>query len=248
MELGVIAQVAHIAWYSKEKHWLLRDPEGDLYCSAKYDPRHFDYFDPNGHRYRGGAIKSFSEAWAVGAGGYRYSEAIIRLLNRFDFGIKDNDKNKQADGLDGKIQDAINIKTDRNWIYIAIHHSVSDQFKTTMAQIRQWHLARGWRGEGYNFGINGNGLIEAGRPLTMSGAHVGAKYNSLAIGICLYGDFRYVKPTRKQLASAYRLCQKMMKVYSIPIEDVKGHNDFMATLCPVIDMGKFRKGLEKFIK
>ncbi len=247
-ELGVIAQVAHIAWYSKKKHWPLRDPEGDLYCSMKYDPRHFDYFDPNGHRYRGGAIKSFSEAWAVGAGGYRYPEAIVRLMNRFDFGEKENDKNKQEDGLDIKILEAINIKTDRKWKYIAIHHSVSDQFRTTMEKIRAWHLARGWLREGYHFGIDGNGLIEVGRPLTMSGAHVGAKYNRVAIGICLYGDFRYCQPTQKQLASAYRLCQELMKVYGIPREKVKGHNDFMATLCPVIDMDEFRKNFNKFIK
>ena len=79
-ELGVIAQMVHIAWYSEMEHLTVKDDAGVLYCSKKYDPRHFDYFDPNGHRYRGGDIASFSDAWAVG-GGIAYSKRIVEYMN-----------------------------------------------------------------------------------------------------------------------------------------------------------------------
>ncbi len=117
-----------------------------------------------------------------------------------------------------------------------------------MAQIRQWHLARGFLREGYNFGINGEGKVEEGRPLNMSGAHVGPKWNGIAIGICLYGDFRYDRLTQGQKSSAYDQCSLLMHEFKIPIENVKGHREFgLATACPVIDMDLFRKELKERI-
>ncbi len=40
-ELGVIAHLMHLAWYVYPGHLDLKDDNGDLYCSSKYDPRHF---------------------------------------------------------------------------------------------------------------------------------------------------------------------------------------------------------------
>ena len=43
---------------------------------------------------------------------------------------------------------------------IYIHHSASPK-STTVEQINQWHLDRGWAGIGYHFVINGDtGKIE----------------------------------------------------------------------------------------
>ena len=232
-EHGVIAHFAHLAWYYFPDHV-------NVYCSKKFDPRHFgdSHYNYNWDT----SIERLNGSWAVP--GKTYAQSIARIANQI-FGS--TTMASRAGEFANKILDAIHIRTEKNWQYIAIHHSVSDQFKTNMAQIRQWHLARNFIMEGYNFGIDGNGLIEVGRPLTMSGAHVGPKWNSKAIGICLYGDFRYVKPTQKQLNSAYILCQQLMDTYSIPVDNVKGHYDFMATACPVIDMGQFRKDLKEFI-
>lgn len=72
-ELGVIAQFAHLAWYVYPEH--VND-----FCSAKYDPRHFTW-KAKPHRNAGTAIKILSETWAVGAGGYIYANAIIKLAN-----------------------------------------------------------------------------------------------------------------------------------------------------------------------
>ena len=77
---------------------------------------------------------------------------------------------------------------------------------------------RGFIREGYNFGINGNGLVETGRPLNISEAHVGPKYNSRAIGIALYGDFRYDEPSNAQKTSAFNLAKELMEKYKIPVK------------------------------
>jgi len=189
-------------------------------------------------------LLDISGLWAVP--GKTYAKRIADIANQ----IFVSDKMvTSGELLTQKVKDALGIRSKYNWQYIAVHHSVSDQFKTSMEQIKRWHLARGFLREGYNFGINGNGDIEIGRPLTMSGAHVGPKYNSKAIGICLYGDFRKDKLTDKQKESAFKLIKELMKTHNISIENVLGHKEFpgLATACPVFDMNNFRKELQEFL-
>jgi len=71
VELGVIGHFSHLAWYMFPNHV-------NAYCSKIYDPRHFGW----GHyKYRGPELKYLSETWAVGAGGYVYSEGIAAIAN-----------------------------------------------------------------------------------------------------------------------------------------------------------------------
>lgn len=246
-ELGVIAHYAHLAWYYFKDHV-------NKYCSNKYDPRHFgiSHYNYNGDT----SLDRLSGSWAV-PGRYKQKDGSI-----ITYGQKIADLTKQifvsdkmvssGELLTQKVKDVLGIKTTYNWQYIAIHHSVSDPIKTTMAQIKIWHMNRvpPFVREGYNFGINGNGLIEVGRPLTMSGAHVGPKYNSKAIGICLYGDFRKDKLSNEQKLSAFYIIKDLMQTYKIPIERVLGHKELrgLHTACPVIDMNIFRKELAEFLK
>lgn len=48
------------------------------------------------------------------------------------------------------------------------------------------HKKRGWSGIGYHFVIRRNGVLEAGRALEDSGAHVRG-YNHRSVGICMVG-------------------------------------------------------------
>lgn len=54
------------------------------------------------------------------------------------------------------------------------------------AEIRSWHLGKGWSDIGYHWVIRRNGQIEAGRQERAIGAHV-AGSNSRSIGVCLVG-------------------------------------------------------------
>ena len=48
------------------------------------------------------------------------------------------------------------------------------------------HRARGFSQIGYNYVIDLDGTIEAGRPLTIAGAHC-VGYNDHSVGICYIG-------------------------------------------------------------
>jgi len=74
-ELGVIAHFAHLAWYVYPDHLDIRDSKGDLYCSTKYDPRHFG----TGHNYIGDKLYHLNERWSVP--GTTYADSIARLAN-----------------------------------------------------------------------------------------------------------------------------------------------------------------------
>jgi len=241
-ELGVIAQFAHLAWYVTPKHV-------NGYCSQKYDPRHFG----NTHRYNGDTtLKRLEGHWAVP--GKKYADRIADYANLI-FPSENQQSTKERiiekvsglfaskDILQVDVDEAINIITKYNWQYIAIHHTVSGQFWTTMDKIKQWHLARKppFLREGYNFGVNGNGEIEIGRPLNMQGAHV-KYYNRVAIGIAIYGDFRTDKMTSKQKTSVFELAAELQRIKKIDTSKFLGHGEFprQHTSCPCLDMDKFR--------
>ena len=106
-----------------------------------------------------------------------------------------------------------------------------------VAQIRAWHLARGWNDIGYHFVVGINGEIWLGRPLKLVGAHV-AGHNVGTIGIAYVGgldkDTLQPKDTRNaaQKASLDLLCRELIRV--IPtIERITGHNDYdKGKACP----------------
>lgn len=54
------------------------------------------------------------------------------------------------------------------------------------AQIREWHLAKGWADIGYHFVIPRSGDLELGRPLDVIGAHVSG-FNSYSVAACMVG-------------------------------------------------------------
>lgn len=69
---------------------------------------------------------------------------------------------------------------------IIIHHSASP-LTTTLADITNWHVARGFDGVGYHFVIDSKGIVHPGRPVELKGAHAKGA-NSDSIGICVVGN------------------------------------------------------------
>lgn len=118
---------------------------------------------------------------------------------------------------------------------IVIHCSATRAGQDVRASdIDKWHKERGFAGIGYNFVIDLDGTVEAGRPLTKDGAHCntagtsGLAYNKHSIGICYVGGLdRNGKPadtrTVAQKKAMHDLVWSLFDKY--PIVDILGHRD-----------------------
>jgi N-acetyl-anhydromuramyl-L-alanine amidase AmpD len=108
-----------------------------------------------------------------------------------------------------------------------------------VAEIRQWHLDRGWRDIGYHYVIRRSGATEEGRPLEVPGAHAKG-FNNESIGICLVGGgdekFDFTWP---QMITLVQLVTHLDEVF--PIEKILGHRDLtnVNKACPCFDVQEF---------
>jgi len=144
--------------------------------------------------------------------------------------------------------------------HTAAHAYKGKVFDTTAAAINEWHIARGWKGIGYQRVIRFDGSIEEGRPYTESGAHVQGM-NSRAIGYCFSGHGDVAPLTPEQLATGLRITREDMVKYDIPVKNVIGHREVNAIVvrdgltgvptvnksCPgmLVDMTKIRQMLSE---
>lgn len=126
------------------------------------------------------------------------------------------------------------------WKKIVVHHSASpvkgsDGKLIGVKTIRNWHLDRGFRDIGYHFVVLADGKVEVGRAITEQGAHcLAGLRNTIAIGVCLVGDFTKHEVPEKQLISAVNLAQRLRKEFKINIGDIELHSEVKGahTLCP----------------
>lgn len=118
---------------------------------------------------------------------------------------------------------------------IVIHCSATRAGMDVRASdIDKMHKEKGYAMIGYNFIIDLDGTVEAGRPLSMDGAHCksaglsGKSYNKHSIGICYIGgldvhgrpaDTRTLAQKRAMAELIYSLIEKY------PIVEVIGHRD-----------------------
>jgi hypothetical protein len=99
------------------------------------------------------------------------------------------------------------------WQFIVVHNSGTRQGNAAVFDYYHRHVRRMQNGLAYHFVIGngtstGNGQIEIGNRWRrqMNGGHVHSDYlNSIALGICLVGDFNRDQPTRAQLESCEEL-------------------------------------------
>ena len=123
---------------------------------------------------------------------------------------------------------------------IVVHHSASSP-KTTVAQIRKWHVDdHGWSDIGYHRIIVGDGSVWDGRPVQASGAHSRGS-NKSSIGICVTGDntvsdYRWTEAQHKALEHTLLYYADLY-----PAARVCGHRDTprASTLCPGLDIGEW---------
>ena len=127
-------------------------------------------------------------------------------------------------------------RTKTNWIVIHCSATRGSQ-NFTAADIRRWHLDKGWKDIGYHYVIRRDGTVEPGRAPNAIGSHVQG-HNADSVGICMVGgiDDKTWKPadnfTAAQWKSLRTLVERLTKTY--PAAKVLGHRDFAGVnkACP----------------
>ena len=132
---------------------------------------------------------------------------------------------------------------------IVIH--CSDSTWGTSEDINRWHLERGWDGIGYHYVItNGrakstdsykeqdDGLIEKGRPVEKTGAHVRG-HNSDSVGVCLIGTHWFT--SRQHYKSLPTLLATLMYQHKIDADNIFGHYELdKGKTCPNMNIEEVR--------
>lgn len=130
---------------------------------------------------------------------------------------------------------------------IIVHCSATPEGRhTTVEEIRQWHLQRGWKDIGYHYVIYLDGTIHKGRPEEVVGAHCSG-YNKNSIGVCYIGgvakDGKTPKDTRTegQKRALREILNRLKKTY--PKATLHGHNEFANKACPSFNVKEEYKNL-----
>ena len=119
---------------------------------------------------------------------------------------------------------------------IIVHCSATREGENfEVAEIRKWHLARGFNDIGYHFYIDLYGEIHKGRDISKIGAHCKG-HNRNSIGICYCGgveaDGKTPKDTRTtdQRRALVAVLRTLKAMY--PNAVIHSHNDFANKACP----------------
>lgn len=183
---------------------------------------------------------------------------IQRLLNLYPDGIfgplteeavKDfqEEKHLKVDGIVGlatwqKLVPMAIKPSGRRITEIIVHCTATPAGKDfTVADIKAWHLKRGFSDIGYHYVIYRNGAIHYGRDVNIAGAHT-VGHNTNSIGVCYVGgcarDGKTPKDTRTQAQkdSLEFILTDLRAKY--PTAKIYGHRDFANKACPSFDARK----------
>lgn len=125
---------------------------------------------------------------------------------------------------------------------IILHCSATREGKDyTVADIRQWHLARNFADIGYHYVIYRDGSVHTGRPLSQAGAHCSG-HNTNSIGVCYIGgyasDGKTPKDTRtpEQKKALRSLINNLSTLF--PGATVHAHREYANKACPCFDVSQ----------
>lgn len=112
----------------------------------------------------------------------------------------------------------------REYLSIVVHTTVSDRYTTTVAQITEWHKARGFDTIGYHKLINGYGAVFQGRADRLIGAGAeGWNEDSLHVALAGNGDLDKVSPADPQYKALIQVLAKLAKDHGIAVVNIIGH-------------------------
>ena len=122
---------------------------------------------------------------------------------------------------------------------IIVHCSATREGENfEVAEIRKWHLARGFNDIGYHFYIDLYGEIHKGRDINKIGAHCKG-HNRNSIGICYCGgveaDGKTPKDTRNTEQKQALICVLKTLKAMYPNAVIHSHKDVANKACPSFD-------------
>ena len=132
-------------------------------------------------------------------------------------------------------------KSKRTINEIIVHCSATQEGKAfTTADIKKWHLARGFSDIGYHYVVYLDGSVHDGRNINIAGAHC-TNHNAHSIGVCYIGGLdKNNKPkdtrTDAQKKSLLNLLTQLKKLY--PKATIHGHCEFANKACPCFNAKK----------
>ena len=108
-------------------------------------------------------------------------------------------------------------KSKRSINLIVVHCTATEEGKDySVAEIRRWHLKRGFSDIGYHYLIGIDGKVHEGRNVNISGAHT-AGYNAHSIGVCYVGGLdknHKAKDTPQHKKHRFCACSLTSKRYT----------------------------------
>lgn len=125
---------------------------------------------------------------------------------------------------------------------IVLHHMGDGKAPNNGSILNRWNPYRYDYPE-YDFGVEADGTIRQGRPLTVQGAHcVSDKppysqrgenwWNKNSIGIGIAGDFTKFPMPIAQFNGLVGLVKKLMNQYNLTLDDCYPHGQVCYTACP----------------
>lgn len=130
---------------------------------------------------------------------------------------------------------------------IIVHCSATKEGQDfTTADIKRWHLARGFSDIGYHYVVYRDGSLHTGRSVNISGAHC-TGHNAHSIGICYIGGLdKNGKPkdtrTPEQITTLSKTIASLKKLY--PKATVHGHSEFANKACPCFNAKEEYKNIK----
>ncbi|MDD3926939.1 MAG: peptidoglycan recognition family protein, partial [bacterium] len=116
-----------------------------------------------------------------------------------------------------------------------MHHTAGSQ-KDTVASVRKFHVEqRKYKDIGYHylFEIRGNhAYLKHGRDPAMQGCHGVNYWNSVALGICVAGNYSKYAPSETIYQDILSGVCHVLQKHSIKPDRLFGHRDVKATECP----------------
>jgi hypothetical protein len=121
------------------------------------------------------------------------------------------------------------LRTDIEWL--VVHHSATPP-SVLPERIAQYHIRKwDWPGIGYHFLVAADGALYQTNELETISNHA-ASVNPVGVGICFLGSFMEHTVPSDQLKSGAHLLAWLLGELQLDPEAVKGHKEFMQTVCP----------------